>query len=149
MRLVIQRVSRASVTVDGEMVSSISKGLLVLVGVADDDTEADVKYLADKTANLRIFEDEAGKMNLSVSDIGGAVLAVSQFTLYGDCRKGRRPSFIKAARPEKAETLYEVYISSLADMGLETQTGVFQAHMNVELVNDGPVTILIDSKKTF
>ncbi len=129
--------------------SSISRGLLVLLGVGEDDSEADAQYLASKTANLRIFEDEAGKMNLSVSDIDGEILAVSQFTLYGDCRKGRRPSFIAAARPEKAESLYEKYISNLTDMGMKVKTGVFQAHMNVELVNDGPVTILLDSGKTF
>ena len=149
MRAVFQRVSSAKVSVDGEVVSSISSGLLVLLGVSKDDSEADAQYLADKTANLRIFGDDEGKMNLSVSDIDGEILAVSQFTLYGDCRKGRRPSFIAAARPEKAESLYEKYVSNLTNMGLKVKTGVFQAHMDVELVNDGPVTILIDSKKTF
>lgn len=149
MRVVIQRVSNASVSVDGEVISSISRGLLALLGVAKDDTEADAKYLADKTANLRIFEDDAGKMNLSVRDINGEALVVSQFTLYGDCRKGRRPSFTAAARPPKAEALYESYVSALTDMGLQTKTGVFQAHMHVELNNDGPVTILLDSGKSF
>ena len=149
MRAVIQRVSDARVLVDGRVISSISRGLLVLLGVAEDDSEADARYLADKTANLRIFEDDEGKMNLSVSDTNGEVLVVSQFTLYGDCRKGRRPSFAAAARPPKAEALYEAYVSALTDMGLQTKTGVFQAYMDVELTNDGPVTILLDSRKAF
>jgi len=149
LRAVIQRVSSARVSVEGNLVSSISRGLLILLGVGKDDEEADAKYLADKTAHLRIFEDEAGKMNLSISDISGEILVVSQFTLYGDCRKGRRPGFSDAARPPKAEALYEVYTSELADMGLNPQTGVFQAHMEVELINDGPVTILLDSRKNF
>lgn len=149
MRAVIQRVGSTRVSVDGAAISSISKGLLVLLGVAEDDAEADVQYLAEKTLHLRIFEDEAGKMNLSVQDIGGEILVVSQFTLYGDCRKGRRPSFTDAARPPKAEALYNMYVSALADMGLKPKTGVFQALMDVELVNIGPVTILLDSKKLF
>jgi D-tyrosyl-tRNA(Tyr) deacylase len=149
MRAVIQRVSKAKVSVDGQVVSSISKGLLVLLGVSGDDTNADVQYLADKTINLRIFEDAEGKMNLSVNDIDGEIMVISQFTLYGDCRKGRRPSFIDAARPEKAVPLYEAYVSALANMGRKPKTGVFQALMEVELTNDGPVTILLDSKKAF
>ena len=149
MRAVIQRVKNAEVSVDGKTISSISKGLLVLLSVAEEDSETDARYLADKTAYLRIFEDETGKMNLSVCDIDGEVLVVSQFTLYGDCRKGRRPSFAKAARPPKAEELYEVYTSALVDIGLKPKTGVFQAYMDVELINDGPVTILLDSQKIF
>lgn len=149
MRAVIQRVSRASVSVDQTLVSSISKGLLVLVGVAETDTIEDAKYLAEKTAGLRIFEDDNGKMNLSVTDIKGEVLVISQFTLYGDCRKGRRPSFTEAAEPKKAQELYERYISYLSELGLSPKKGIFQAHMSIELVNDGPVTILLDSKKTF
>lgn len=149
MRLVIQRVKKARVLVNGEVISSISRGLLVLLGVSEDDTEVDVQYLADKTVNLRIFEDSEEKMNLSVHDINGEILVVSQFTLYGDCRKGRRPSFANAARPDKAIPLYEAYISALTNMGHKPQTGVFQAMMDVELTNDGPVTILLDSKKTF
>jgi len=149
LRAVIQRVNQASVSVDGKVVSSISKGLLVLLGVAEDDEIADTKYLAEKTAGLRIFEDQDEKMNLSLTDIGGEVLVISQFTLYGDCRKGRRPGFSSAAKPQKATELYEAYVSALADMGLKPKTGIFQAYMQVELINDGPVTILIDSKKTF
>lgn len=149
MRAVIQRVSRASVSVDHQIVSSIAKGLLVLLGVGEDDDNSDAVYLAEKTAGLRIFEDDEGKMNLSVSDIGGEILVISQFTLYGDCRKGRRPSFTDAAKPEKAIPLYSDYISALKNMGLKVETGVFQAYMEVELVNDGPVTIMLDSKKLF
>ena len=149
MRAVIQRVSCASVTIEGKTVSSISKGLLVLLGVGENDDNSDAVYLAEKTVGLRIFEDDEGKMNLSVSDINGEILVISQFTLYGDCRKGRRPSFIDAARPEKAIPLYEAYVSALANTGLKVGTGVFQADMKVELINDGPVTILLDSKKSF
>lgn len=149
MRAVIQRVKKASVYVDGNLISSISKGLLVLLGVSGDDTEADAKYLADKTIGLRIFEDDAEKMNLSVYDVNGEVMVISQFTLYGDCRKGRRPSFTSAAQPTKAEELYNYYISALTEMGITPKTGIFQAYMQVELTNDGPVTILLDSKKTF
>jgi D-aminoacyl-tRNA deacylase len=149
LRAVIQRVNQASVSVDDKIVSSISKGLLILLGVAEDDEIADAKYLADKTAGLRIFEDSEEKMNLSVIDIGGEVLVISQFTLYGDCRKGRRPSFTDAAKPPKATELYEAYVSALTEIGLQPKTGIFQAYMQVELVNDGPVTILLDSKKTF
>ena len=149
MRSVVQRVRRAEVRVDGGPVGRIGPGLLVLVGVSGADTEADAAWLADKTASLRIFPDEAGKMNRSVLDAGGAVLVVSQFTLYGDCRKGRRPSFDEAAAPDLANTLYELYVEKLRDAGLRVETGVFQALMDVELVNDGPVTLLLDSKKGF
>jgi D-tyrosyl-tRNA(Tyr) deacylase len=149
MRAVIQRISRASVTVDGTIVGQIGRGLLVLLGVATGDTESAADYLADKTVALRIFEDDAGKMNLSCSDIGGAVLVVSQFTLYGDVRKGKRPSFDRAARPEDAKRLYEYFVSRIRAAGLKCETGTFQSMMDVELVNDGPVTILLDSEKQF
>ncbi len=149
MRAVIQRVSRASVTVDGEIVGQIGKGLLVLLGVATGDDEAAAEYLADKVAGLRIFEDADGKMNLACADVGGAVLIVSQFTLYGDVRKGKRPSFDRAARPEEANRLYEYFVSRIRASGLKCETGTFQAMMDVELVNDGPVTILLDSEKQF
>lgn len=149
LRAIIQRVNQASVSVDNKIVSSISKGLLILLGVAEDDDISDVKYLADKTTGLRIFEDSEEKMNLSVTDIGGEILVISQFTLYGDCRKGRRPSFSEAAKPAKAVELYEAYVSALKELGLQTKTGIFQAYMQVELINDGPVTIMLDSKKTF
>ncbi len=149
MRAVVQRVSEASVSVDGEIVSRIGKGLLILLGVGADDTESDAEYLADKIANLRIFEDEKGKMNLSVLDVGGEAMVVSQFTLYGDCRKGRRPSFTQAAKPDKAQALYSYFILRLREEGVPTREGVFQAHMKVNLTNDGPVTILLDSGKSF
>ena len=149
MRAVVQRVSRASVTVDGQIVGQIERGLLVLVGVTHADAETAAEYLAEKIAGLRIFEDDAGKMNLSVADVGGAVLAVSQFTLYGDARKGKRPSFDDAARPEQARKLYEYFVERVRALGLRCETGRFQAMMQVELVNDGPVTILLDSEKTF
>ncbi len=149
MRAVVQRVSRAKVTVAGEMVGEIGRGLLVLLGIGQDDTEADSDYMADKIAGLRIFEDDAGKMNRAAVEIDGAVLAVSQFTLYGDVRKGRRPSFDGAARPEKARELYERFVSRLRERGLRCETGRFQEMMEVELVNDGPVTILVDSEKGF
>lgn len=136
-------------TVDGEIVGKIERGLLVLLGVTHADTEASADYLAEKIAGLRIFEDDAGKMNLSVVDVGGAVLAVSQFTLYGDVRKGKRPSFDDAARPEQARKLYEHFVQRVRAVGVPCETGVFQAMMHVELVNDGPVTILLDSEKTF
>ncbi|ABF43502.1 D-tyrosyl-tRNA(Tyr) deacylase [Candidatus Koribacter versatilis Ellin345] len=145
----VQRVSRASVTVEGRISGAIERGLLVLLGVGQDDAESEAEYLAEKIAGLRIFEDENEKMNLSVVDVGGAVLAVSQFTLYGDVRKGKRPSFDAAARPERAKELYEYFVAQIRAKGLRCETGVFQAMMHVELVNDGPVTILLDSKKEF
>ena len=145
MKLVVQRVRKASVTVDGEKISEIGQGLLVLCGVGHDDTEHDARFLAKKTSALRVFEDAAGKMNRSLMDESGAVLAVSQFTLYGDCRKGNRPSFIDAARPEQGEALFNEYVRALAALGVSVQTGRFGADMKVELLNDGPVTILIES----
>lgn len=149
MRAVLQRVSRAEVTVDGERVASIGRGYLVLLGVTHTDDESDARYIADKIASLRLFEDEAGKINLGITDIGGEVLLVSQFTLYADCRKGRRPSFTDAAPPEMADRLYQRVAEMLREVGLPVQTGVFGAHMQVALVNDGPVTILLDSGKRF
>jgi len=145
VRLVIQRVSKASVTVDGLFTNSIGKGLVVLVGFTHDDAEEDVRLLADKLVNLRIFEDEQGKINLSVKDVKGALLVVSQFTLYADIRKGRRPSFTQAAEPKKAEELYRRFIEMLKRSGLEVQTGSFGAKMSVEIHNDGPVTIIVQS----
>ena len=149
MRAVGQRVSRASVKVGGELAGEIGKGLLVLLGVAREDSEADADYLAEKVAGLRIFEDDAGKMNLNVMDAGGEVLAVSQFTLLGDVRRGKRPSFDAAARPEGAKELYEYFVERVRGLGLRCETGRFQEMMEVELVNTGPVTILLDSKKAF
>lgn len=149
MRAVVQRVKSASVKVEGELVSEIGAGVLVFLGVAHDDTETELEYIANKVANLRIFEDEEGKMNRSLLETGGAALVVSQFTLYGDCRKGRRPSFINAARPEVANALYEQFITALEQQNVPTQGGTFQAMMDVQLVNDGPVTILLDSDKFF
>lgn len=149
MRAVVQRVDKAKVIVDGEIVGEISRGLMVLVGVVEGDTEKDVQYLADKVTGLRIFEDEAEKMNLSVKDIGGEILSVSQFTLYGDCRKGKRPSFDKAAKPETAIVLYEKFNELCRQQNIKVETGVFGAHMLVELANNGPVTILLDSSKMF
>ena len=149
MRAVVQRVSRAKVTVNGEITGQIEQGLLVLLGVGQADSEADADYLAEKIAGLRIFEDEGGKMNLSVADVQAAVLAVSQFTLYGDVRRGKRPSFDAAARPERARELYEYFVGRIRAAGLPCETGRFQEMMQVELVNDGPVTILLDSGKGF
>src|ERR1700692_2847672 len=149
MRAVVQRVSRAQVTVNGEIAGQIGLGLLVLLGVGRDDSEADATYLAEKIAGLRVFEDAQGKMNLSVKDVGGSVLAVSQFTLYGDVRRGKRPSFDAAAPPEKARQLYEFFVEQIRASGLRCETGRFQETMKVELVNEGPVTIILDSGKSF
>jgi len=149
MRAVIQRVSEASVEVSDEVVGEIGTGLLVLLAVAADDTRDDANYLADKIINLRIFADQEDKMNRSLLDTGGAVLAVSQFTLYGDVRRGRRPSYTDAAEPAKANDLYEYFVERVRSLGVSIETGVFQAKMKVHLVNDGPVTILLDSRKGF
>lgn len=149
MRAVVQRTTRASVSVEGETVGAIGKGILVLLGVGPEDTEKDAEYLAEKIINLRIFEDENGKMNISLQDIKGELLVVSQFTLYGDCRKGKRPGYDKAARPEQAVLLYEKFVEICRGYGVPVETGKFQAMMQVELVNDGPVTLLLDSKKEF
>ena len=149
MRAVVQRVTKADVTVEEKITGSIENGLMILLGVEDEDEEGDASYLAEKIAGLRIFEDEDGKMNLSVKDIGGDLLAVSQFTLFGDCRKGKRPSFIKAARPDKANALYRKFVALCQEQGLRVEEGIFQAEMLVRIYNDGPVTILIDSKKVF
>ncbi|MBT5019798.1 MAG: D-tyrosyl-tRNA(Tyr) deacylase [Planctomicrobium sp.] len=149
MRAVVQRVSSASVTVDEQIVGQIEKGFVVLLGITGSDTEADVNFLANKIIGLRVFEDADEKMNCSIVDVGGSLLVISQFTLFGDCRKGRRPSFNEAARPEKAKPLYESFVSELRAQGVPTETGTFQAHMDVALVNDGPVTLLLDSQKLF
>ena len=149
MRAVVQRVTEASVSVDSAEKGRIGRGFMVLVGISSDDNEADAEYLADKVAKLRVFEDSEGKMNLSLLDVGGEVLAVSQFTLYGDARKGNRPGFTSAAPPDKAEALYRQFVDVLKTRGLKIEEGVFRAHMKVHLVNDGPVTILLDSKKLF
>ena len=149
MRAVVQRVTRAKVTVEGEVAGEIGVGLMVLLGVAEDDTQDDASYLAEKIVSLRIFPDDEGKMNRSLVDVGGRMLIVSQFTLFGDCRKGRRPSFIKAARPELADSLYRIFVAEVEGRGIRAATGRFQTHMDVELVNDGPVTLLVDSRKEF
>lgn len=149
MRAVVQRVSSSKVTVEDTIKGQINKGLLVLLGVTHEDTSKDVDYMIDKILNLRIFEDENGKMNLSLKDVGGELLVVSQFTLYGDCRKGKRPSFSNAARPEVATPLYEEFIQKSKEQNIIVQTGQFGAHMMVDLTNDGPVTILLDSSKNF
>jgi len=149
MRAVVQRVSRARVTVEGRVTGEIGRGLMILLGVGREDTSAVAASLAEKIANLRIFEDDQGKMNRSLLDVNGAALVVSQFTLYGDARGQRRPSFISAAPPEKAKQLYEEFSASLQGFGVCVATGIFQAMMSVELVNEGPVTILLDSDKTF
>jgi D-tyrosyl-tRNA(Tyr) deacylase len=145
MRLVVQRVSSSRVLVEGRVVGEIGRGLLVLVGVTHGDTVEEARHLAGKVVGLRVFEDDQGKMNRGVADVGGAILAVSQFTLYGDCRKGRRPSFDAAARPEAAEALYGEFVRAVAAQGIRVATGVFQSHMQVEIVNDGPVTLLLDA----
>jgi len=149
MRAVVQRVSRARVTLESRTIGQIERGLLVLLGVGLDDAEQDAQYLVEKIATLRIFKDEAGKMNRNVTEAGGAVLAVSQFTLYGDVRRGKRPSFDAAARPEPARRLYEYFVERIQALGLHCETGQFQAEMQVERVNEGPVTILLDSQKIF
>jgi len=149
MRAVVQRVSRAKVTVNGWTSGEIGQGLLILLGVGQGDTEADASYLAEKIAGLRIFEDAEGKMNRSVADVGGSVLAVSQFTLYGDVRRGKRPSFDAAASPDEARRLYEFFVQRIQGLGLRCETGRFREMMQVELVNEGPVTILLDSGKEF
>lgn len=147
MKALLQRVERARVTVDGESVGEIGAGLCVFLGVASGDGEKDLKWLAEKVVNLRIFEDSEGKMNLSVTDTGGEILAVSQFTLCGDCKRGRRPSWTGAAEPAEAKRLYEMFVDEIRSKGLKVETGVFQAHMKVDIVNDGPVTLMIDSKE--
>lgn len=149
MRAVVQRVTQSHVSVDGKVTGSIEQGLMVLLGVEQDDTEKDAEYIAGKVTGLRVFEDEQEKMNLSLLDVGGQLLAVSQFTLLGDVRKGKRPSFTKAAGPEEANRLYQRFIAFVRQEGIHVEEGVFQAHMLVDIQNDGPVTILLDSKKTF
>jgi D-tyrosyl-tRNA(Tyr) deacylase len=148
MRAVIQRVSRASVRVEDRVTGRIEKGLLVFVGVGPDDTEADIAWIADKLVNLRIFPDAGGKMDRSVTDIGGAVLLISQFTLFGDCRKGRRPDFSAAGDPDTARRLYEKTIAAIAEKGVPVETGIFAAHMHIDSTHDGPVTLILDTKKT-
>jgi len=147
MRAVVQRVKKGSVEIEEKEIGKIEKGLVILLGVGQNDTEKDAKYLAEKIVNLRIFEDKEGKMNLSVKDINGQILVISQFTLYGDCKKGRRPSFISAALPDKAVKLYDYFVKSIKNYGLKIETGEFQAMMLVKIYNDGPVTILLDSEK--
>ncbi|MEE4137147.1 MAG: D-aminoacyl-tRNA deacylase [Desulforhopalus sp.] len=149
MRAVVQRVSRAAVLIGDEQCGAIDQGLVVLLGISNSDRPADVTWLIDKVINLRIFADQQGKMNLSLQDIAGDMLIISQFTLYGDCRKGRRPGFSQAAPPEIAEPLYRQFVDGVAHTGIHTATGVFGADMAVDLVNDGPVTLLLDSAKTF
>ena len=149
MRAVVQRVKKSRVIVEGRLVGEINKGFNVLLGISKEDTIEDLKYIKDKIINLRVFEDENDKMNLSLLDIKGDILAISQFTLYGDCRKGRRPNFMNALGGDEAKALYEEFVKMLKESGLKIETGEFGAHMNVEIENDGPVTILLDSKKEF
>lgn len=147
MRAVIQKVKKTSVSVDNKLVSEIGSGFMILLGVKDTDKEEDIEYIKKKISKLRIFEDDEGKMNLSLKDVGGEILMVSQFTLYGDARKGNRPSFSQSAKADKAEKYYEILINQLKDEGFEVKTGIFQTHMEVSLVNDGPVTIILDSER--
>lgn len=149
MRAVVQRVTESSVTVDGQITGATDEGLVVLIGVEEGDTNKDAGYIADKVSGLRIFEDENEKMNLSVKDVGGSILAISQFTLLGDVRKGKRPSFITAEDPEIANRLYQQVCENIRNQGIKVETGIFQAHMLVKINNNGPVTILLDSRKTF
>ncbi len=149
MRAVVQRVMEASVSVNGNSVADIGPGMVVLLGVGEDDSEKDVDYMAEKIAGLRIFEDSSGKMNLSIKDTGGEVLAISQFTLYGDCRKGRRPSYARAAGGDIARRYYELFIAKISERGIPVRTGVFGARMDVRIVNSGPVTLLVDSSRDF
>lgn len=149
MRAVVQRVTEASVSVDGEIVGEIGNGLMVLLGVGDEDNDQDLEYLVEKIIGLRIFQDENDKMNLSLLDVNGELLVISQFTLYGDARKGKRPSFIKSARPDIGEKYYEEFIKKTKSLGINTEKGIFGAHMDVHLINSGPVTIMLDSKKLF
>ncbi|MFC7441367.1 D-aminoacyl-tRNA deacylase [Laceyella putida] len=146
MKIVLQRVREASVTVDGEVTGAIGKGVMLLVGFTEGDAEEDLRHLAEKVVHLRIFEDEAGKMNHSLLDVGGGILSVSQFTLYGDCRKGRRPNFMNAAKPDVAKPLYERFNEMLRQYGVQVETGIFGAMMQVSLINDGPVTLILESK---
>ncbi len=146
MRIVVQRSKKASVTVNDEIVGEIEHGLVLLVGVTHDDTEEDAAFLADKVVNLRIFDDENGKMNHSLLDVGGSILSVSQFTLYGDCRKGRRPNFMGAAKPEQAKNLYDYFNQLLMEKNVKVETGEFGAMMDVSLINDGPITLIVESK---
>lgn len=145
MRIVIQRAEKAKVSVDGEVVGQISKGFMVLVGVGPEDTKQNADFLVNKMCNLRVFEDEQGKMNLSIKDVGGQILAISQFTLYADCKKGNRPSFTGAAKPEQANELYEYFMEEIRKQGIKVEHGIFGAHMKVDFINDGPVTILLEN----